>query len=418
MWELLNIKLNLVEETNTLRILRYIRSQEATSQAEIVKHFDFSKAAVSEVVQKLIASGYVQEFGMSDSSNSVGRRRVLLQFNPLSGLVVGIDIKEFSAVVALSDLNGNILIRKTIDLTNSSSPSKSLSEIIKTTKAVLRSAPKDSGGLLGIGIGIPGVIEYSSGRMLSSRVLKGWESVDISAIFEEQFSVPVLIENSVKAITLGESLMGASKEIRNFVLLWIEDGIECGIMADGRLLRGVTSSAGEIGFIDLAFLNSREKEFPLLYSGQKNFRDILSNESIIKAYCKASNKTRTKSIKIEKVLELVSKGNPQACAAFSEIGKLIGSLGTILVNILNPKTILLGGPVVKSNFNLLYIVTQSMKKGQLSTAVQEVKIEQVKNKEDEVLTGAIGLILYELFESQTHSPRLIRRLAQMEKQPR
>lgn len=410
MWDFLSKKTVFMNEPNAVRVLRFVRQQEITSQTEIVKNFGLSKAAVSEVVLKLATGGYIQEVGMSNASQNGGRRRVLLKFNPLSGLVIGIDIRISSATVALADLNATILQKNVVKFSRGASPKEVIPQLLKSAEELLKSSPQSSGKLIGIGIGIPGVIDYSSGTLLVADTLRGWDGVSISAMFESYFGVPSLVENDVKAMTLTEYLLGTAKGVRDFVLIWIGNGIGAGIMVDGRLLRGATSSAGEIGYNELGFHISKENEFPLLYSGQRDFGDILSEDSIIDAYCRASGQTKSDSITIDKILEFVSKGDSAARDIFHEISRLIGIIGIMLVNTLNPKMILLGGNVINGSKHILEEVSQFLKKDILPAPVQNVRVEPIHHKTDEVLLGAIGLILYELFEPQPLNARLKSRM--------
>ncbi len=408
MYEFLKNSIESNGESNALKILRFIRYHETTSQTEMVKHFGLSKAAVSEAVQRLITEGYIQEVGMSSASKKGGRRRVLLKFNPLSGFVIGINIKISSAQIALSDLNANIYKRSTVKFKRESSPKNVIPRIIKAADELLKLTPKSTAKLIGIGIGIPGIINYSSGTLVVADTLRGWEGISLSEIFESYFKVPTFIENDVKAMTLAEYLLGVAKGVRNFVLLWIENGIGAGIMVDGRVLRGANSSAGEIGYNELGFLITNKRDFPLLYSGQRDFGDILSEDSIIEAYNRANNGTKVNKLSIKRIHKLVKIEDPVAERIFNEISRLVGIIGIILANTLNPEMIVLGGNVINENTRILDEVSQFLKKDILPEPVQNVKVGLVRNRSDEVLFGAIGLILYELFEPKfpNNTPKL------------
>jgi glucokinase len=211
-------------------------------------------------------------------------------------------------------------------------------------------------------------------------------------------------------MTIAEYLLGIAKGIPNFVLLWIGSGIGAGIMVDGRLLRGATSSAGEIGYNEVGFSISSKESYPLLYSGQKDFGDLLSEDSIVEAYIRASGRSRSDEITFGEILELGSKGDIIAASIFRELSRLVGIIGIMLVNTLNPELLVLGGSVIDSNPQVLNEVSRFLKRDILSTPVQSVRVEPAHYKADEVLLGAIGLILYELFEPQIPAVKLKQRL--------
>lgn len=406
-----------IGEPNAVKVLRYVREHGVTSQVEIARNCGLSKAGVSEVVQKLMAGGYVREIGMSSSTKNGGRRRVLIEFNPFSGVVIGIDIKISSARIALSDLNATIIEKTEVVFGKGAPPSDALPKLIEAAEELLVSKPQDSGELIGVGIGVPGVIDYLTGTLLIADTLRGWEGTKLREVFESRFNVPVYVENDVKAMTIAEYLLGIGKGVHDFVLLWMGNGIGAGLMLDGRLLRGATSSAGEIGYNELGFLIRDEKEYPLLYSGQKDFGDILSEDSVVDAYRRASGSHDETPITFDAVIEKASSGDSVASEIFKEMSRLIGTIGIMLANTVNPEMIVLGGAVVDSNFRLLEEVSAFLKKDILPAPVQKVRIVPAHHKADEVLLGAIGLILYELFEPQpspTAAKRRLRRARQAE----
>lgn len=400
MWDFFSERMRNIGEPNAVRVLRYVRERGVTSQVEIARNCGLSKAGVSEVVQKLISSGFIREIGMSSSTKNGGRRRVLIKFNASSGLVIGIDIKISSARVALSDLNATIISKTEVTFRKGARPSEALPKLILAVEDLLKKKPAESGALIGIGIGVPGVIDYETGTLLIADTLRGWDGISLRDVFESHFKVPAYVENDVKSMTIAEYLLGIAKGVRDFVLIWMGNGVGAGIMVDGRLLRGASSSAGEIGYNELGFLVSNEKEYPLLYSGQKDFGDILSEDSIIDAYQRASGSPDTAAITFDRILEKASTGDVVASKIFNEMSRLIGTIGIILANTINPEMIVLGGAVVDSNLQLLDEVSGFLKKDILPAPVQNVRVVPAHHKADEVLLGAVGLILYELFEPQ------------------
>ena len=390
-------------ESITLRVLRFIRQKDSTSQTDIVKSLGLSKAAVSDAVQKLFNGGYIQENGMLDASRKGGRRRIILKFNPLSGFVIGINFKISSAYLALSDLSGNIYKKKTVRFERGASPDKVIPLIIKAADGLLKLKPDSAGELVGIGIGVPGIIHYGTGKLIYADTLKNWEGVNVGAELEAHFNVPTYIENDVKAGTLAEYLFGIAKGVSNFVLLWIGNGIGAGIIVDGRLMRGANSSAGEIGYNNLGFFISNKRQLPLLYSGQKDFGDILSEDSIVSAYNKARGLNDGKVLTIKDSHKLLDKNDEIAVNIFKEIGRLVGVIGIMLANTLNPELIVLGGDVINGNDQIVEEVYRFLKQDILSAPVENVKLALMRKKSDMALLGAISLILYELFEPQFYS---------------
>jgi DNA-binding Lrp family transcriptional regulator len=270
-----------IKDFNELNVLRFIKNNAPVSRAEIAKRYHLSKAAVSEIIARLITQGYVSEVGVGNSTKRGGRKPIMLRFNEKAGYVVAVEIKRDHAQVALIDLDANIHQKETVDFPRGTDFAIVVQQIVPIIHKQLSDKWVEQSKGIGIGIGIPGIIDYDSGHVKVSDTLHNWEKVPIRSIFEDEFNMEVIIENDVKTMTLGECLFGQGKEYNNLVNLWIGDGIGAGIIINGSLIRGCTASAGEVGYDELGFFLRDQNEYPLLYKKQKDFGDILSNKLLL-----------------------------------------------------------------------------------------------------------------------------------------
>jgi len=219
-----------IKDYNELKILRFIKNNKNVSRSEISKQYKISKAAVSDIVNRLINQGYVSEVGIGSSTKRGGRKPVLLNFHQKAGYVVGIEIKRAFARVALLDLNTNVYNFETIEYEKGYPIESVLNEVISIVEEYQQIPWVKKSKAIGIGVAIPGLIDYSKGCIRVSDSLKSWINVPIRKIIEEKFNIPTILENDVKTRTLSEYLFGAGKEYDNMVNLWIGDGIGAGII--------------------------------------------------------------------------------------------------------------------------------------------------------------------------------------------
>jgi predicted NBD/HSP70 family sugar kinase len=255
---------------------------------------------------------------------------------------------------------------------------------------------------IGLGIGIPGLIDYESGCIKLSDSLKSWENYPIRKKFEEEFNIPTILENDVKTLALGECLFGKGIEHQSLVNLWIGDGIGAGIILNGSLIRGVTASAGEIGYDELGFCVRDINEFPLLYNGQKRFGDILSNKWLASAACSALNSGRTSELmesqlSPETIVAAAENGDHLAIELLQEYGALLGILCINIINILNIELLVICGKILSQSDLLLKYVREKVNKDLLSVPAHAVHIVSSGLKENGVVLGAAGLVLEDLF---------------------
>jgi len=391
-----------IKDYNELNVLRFIKHHGPISRAEISKKQHISKAGISEIVARLIDQDYISETGVGNSTKRGGRRPILLTFNQKAGYVVAIEIKRSSAKISLLDMNATIHGIKTVTYSMGCSMDDVLRQIFPVINEFLNIDWVKQSRPIGIGIGIPGLIDYDSGCIKLSDSLKSWENYPIRKKFEKKFNIPTILENDVKTLTLGECLFGKGVKHQNLVNLWIGDGIGAGIILNGSLIRGVTASAGEVGYDELGFYVRDRSEFPLLYNGQKRFGDILSNRWLASAACSAlKNGRKTTLVKgqmsPENIVSAAQNGDELAISLLKEYGALLGILCINLINTLNIELLIICGKILSHNDLLLKYVREKVNKDLLSVPAHAVHIVSSALKENGVILGAAGLVLEDLF---------------------
>ncbi len=392
-----------IKDYNELKVLRFIKNNNHVSRAEISKQYKISKAAVSDIVNRLIMQGYVSEIGIGSSTKKGGRKPVLLKFNQKSGYVIGIEIKRSFARIALIDLDTKIHKFKTIDYEEGCSIESVLNDVFVIINEYLSIDWVQKSRPIGVGIAVPGLIDYHTGCIKVSGTLKSWENVPIKKMIEDEFLIPTIVENDVKARTISECFFGAGKSYNNMVNLWIGDGIGAGIIIDGHLIRGITASAGEVGYDELGFFVRDINKFPLLYDNQKDFGNILSNRLLINAAKLALKKNGNSSlmtldnINLETIVESANNNDILANNLLLEFGELLGILCINLVNTLNMELLIISGKLAQKSDILIKIVTDKVHKDLLSIPAHAVKIVPEELKEYGGVMGAAGLVLEDLF---------------------
>ena len=404
MWNVIRQRAELIREPNEVRILRLVRDRRVISRIEIAKATGLHKATVTDVVVKLMRAGFLEETGQVVARKRVGRKRVLLRFRPLAGLVAGIDIGMTRAAVALTDLNAHILQQKTFEYSLETSATEVLATVADTIEGLLAVAGHSRSELVGIGVGVQGVIDYSNNALLVSYNKKAWEGESLSAQLEARFGVPVHVENDVKTMALGEYLLGAAKGTKDFVHIYVGDGLGAGIMINGRLLHGLTSSAGEIGYNALEFPPFYAEKFPLTYRNQAMFGEILTDANLIKSYRRHSAQPGGEDLSVDTIAEKAIRGDPVASQVIEEYASLLSILCISMVNLLNPELIIISGKLVQYFPSLPGMLEDKIHRDLLAPPAEAVRVRGAKHGESEVILGAASLILYELFEPLHHFP--------------
>ncbi len=397
MWNVIHGRAALVHEPNEVRILRLVRTKGEISRIEIAKSVNLHKGTITDLVAKLIRAGFLEETGQAVSSNRVGRKRILLRFRPLAGLVAGVDVGMTHAEVALTDLNAEILQHASFDYPVEASPDEVLSRVAATINDLLLAAKHKQSKLVGIGIGVQGVVDCRTNTLILSHNKKGWEGESLSAALESQFHVPVYVENDVKTMTTGEYLFGAAKGVKDFIHIWVGDGLGAGVMINGHLLHGITSSAGEIGYNGMESPSIFTDRFPLTFHNQEIFGDILTDANLVESF-RRNAPQQQELLTVATVADACRRGDPTARQVIDEYVSLLSMLCISMVNTLNPEMILIGGKLAQSFPEVAEMLQSRIHRDLLAPAAEAVRVRTAKHGRNGVIMGAVSLVLYELFE--------------------
>ncbi len=183
-----------VKKNNKSLVLQMVMEKDPISRADIAQVTGLNKATVSSLVNELLEEELIYESGPGESSG--GRRPVLLHFNKVAGYSIGIDIGVNYILGVLTDLKGEILFEQNQTIIDTSYPV--IAELVqKLIQTLLESMPKSRYGAVGIGIGVPGIVEKEGTVLLAPNL--GWKNISLKKQIEDEFQLPVIIENEANA---------------------------------------------------------------------------------------------------------------------------------------------------------------------------------------------------------------------------
>ncbi|MFM8320445.1 MAG: ROK family protein, partial [Chloroflexota bacterium] len=229
-------------------IIRALRRQGQISRTEISYITGWSKAKTSQETRSLVEKGYLVEVGEGVSQG--GRRPRLLRINDRLGYLVGLDIGATSIDAVLTDISGNIIQRGSDSADVRTPPDEFMqrcSELVLQLTSRQGCRPEQ---VLGIGVGVPGPVDFARGVLVAPPLMPDWENFPIRDFFQRTFpSAYVVIDNDVNIMALGEQRAGDGQGLEHFLFIKIGTGIGCGIVSNGKIHRGSIGCAGDIGHI-------------------------------------------------------------------------------------------------------------------------------------------------------------------------
>jgi len=315
-------------------LLSSLYFEQPLSRQDLSEATGLSPASVSNVIRELIGEGIVVEAGSVDSDG--GRPRVLLQINSGYGYVIGVDVGETRVRVELFDLMMTERAKADYPMDpREHSPGMIVDAILAGLAAVLASEGADPAAVLGVGVGIPGVVENGPEVLVHGQTY-GWESVPLERLLRAGTSLPLYIDNGAKTMGQAELWSGAWRETRHAVVCLIGSGVGATIITDGNTHRGSTSSAGEWGHTTI-MAGGR----PCRCGSHGCLEAYVGAEAILDRYGLALPGSDQESALA--ALIALAATSPEAAQVLDDTAFYLGVGIADLINLFNPELIILGG---------------------------------------------------------------------------
>jgi glucokinase-like ROK family protein len=390
----------LIRKLNTALLLDALRRLAPLSRAELAARTGLNRSTVSAIVNSLIEEGFIQETDLQNAK--VGRPGMLLELNPKGGFAVGLELGVDFISVILTDFVAQVQWREQV----CSDPSEDQISIIDRATALTQHALDygQSEGLrpLGIGMGVPGLVDLRQGKLVFAPNLH-WNNVPLRLIWSQRFNLPIFVENEANAAALGEYYFGAAQGVNNFIYLSAGIGLGGGIVIDGKLFRGSSGYASEVGHMSV------DPDGELCGCGKRGCWETQVGPRAVLRRVRRTLETGVPSticdmveddlerITFESVVVAAKGGDPVALRALQEVGERLGIGVGNLVNVFNPELIVLGGALNLASSILLPIVERVMCEGALPPACENLRVAASAHGIDACLMGSIALVLEDIW---------------------
>ena len=373
-----------LKDRNRERVLGALRERGRISQADIARMTGLSRTTVHTFVAELKDSGMVHEVEASVPDVRGGRPAVLLVLRDSSLAVVGIDFGHSHVQVAVADLVHNLLAERRCDLDVNYHAAEALDTATRMVDEVLIEAHVERKSVIGAGIGIPGPVDRARGTVGSTTILPGWTGLRIETEMQERLGIPVEIENDANLGALAEMSWGAGRECANFAYIKVATGIGAGLVIDGRLLRGASGTAGEIGHTTL------DESGALCYCGNRGcLETVASGPAIIQLVGLVDGEVPSQS----RIVELAIAGDVRCRRAISDAGHEIGVAVAGLCTLINPERVIVGGLLSRTGEVLLQPIRESMRRHAVQAAADIIDVVPAVFVERAELLGSLALAL-------------------------
>nr|WP_315183429.1 ROK family protein [uncultured Albidiferax sp.] len=387
-------------------LLQTIFWSAGASRLALAERLDFSKSKTNSLVAALLDVGLLEETGLKASSG--GRRPETVQINSQLGVLVAADLGATSLDIAILRPDLSVLARHSEAADVRAGPGLVMARVRVLVHQLLAQCGGTKPQVIGIGMGVPGPVDFASGQLVNPPLMPQWDSFSIRDALREDFDAPVFVDNDVNTMALGE-LWRLQRSLQNFLVIKVGTGIGCGIVCHGEVYRGANGSAGDVGHICVDTAGPRCHCGNLgcveaMAAGPAITRMALeaaaSGESPWLAACLASTGTITP----EDVGNASRHGDAAANHIIQRTGNLIGQMLASVVNFFNPSHVFIGGGITRIGPLFLASVRQSVYQRSLALSTRHLEIQLTPLAEQAGLVGAGVLAMQETLKNKG-SPR-------------
>jgi predicted NBD/HSP70 family sugar kinase len=337
----INLKKANVARSDTIRyinrqiVLNYVREKEPISRAEISHETALQRSTVSLIVEDLKNQGLVYEI---EGESTGGRPPTLLKLRAAGCIAIGVDLGTAQTTVATGDLVGRVLRRE--EFPTDPDLKVTFQRIVTAIQNFIASEP----AIEGIGISLPGLVDAETGTALFIPHFK-WRDWSIADELAKATGMPVSVDNDANAAALAELWLGRPeiRDVRDFILVLVEEGLGTGIIFDGQVYHGMVGGAGEFGHMTIG----RGAPVACAAGSDECWEAFASERAALARYSQLQS-SRTEELEFTELIDLAFKGNEAAKSALVETAYYLGLGISNLTKGLSPEAVILGGEIARA----------------------------------------------------------------------
>ncbi|GAA1295443.1 transcriptional regulator [Planotetraspora silvatica] len=335
-----------LRRANLALVLRHLREEGSCSRADIADSTGLHRATVSNLMAELLDRGLVREVG-TERAGAIGRPRRAVALDGSHVGALGMEINVDYIAVHGTDLSGRVLVERRIGFdAMGQGPDRSLAELGRVTRRVIGDMKRAGASPGGIVVGVPGLVDSGRGVVAFAPNL-GWHGLPVADRLREELGglrVPVTVDNDANLAALAEFTSGVAAGTADMVSLTGEVGVGGGIIVGGRLLRGADGFSGEVGHLPVDPGGARCGCGRVgCWETKVGFAALVRSATPDQAYGLDTVPTPDPEERVREIARGLADGDERTMGAVAEVGRWLGLGGSILVNLFNPRVIVIGG---------------------------------------------------------------------------
>jgi predicted NBD/HSP70 family sugar kinase len=361
-------------------LFQLLRDGRPRTRADLAAVTGQARSTITARVDQLMAAGLIEPAG--EASSTGGRPPTTFAFRPTARVVLAVDLGATHARLAVTDLASTILAETEEPLSIAAGPETVLAWVVEHGRKLLAETGRDPADLAGVGLGLPGPVEHSTGRPINPPIMPAWDDVDVRGILSRALGAAVEVDNDVNLMALGEHRT-AWPDVDDMLFVKVATGIGSGIISDGRLRRGAQGAAGDIGHIAVPGAEG----VPCRCGNLGCLEAVASGRALADALSAQGLTARDGA----DVVALVRSGDLAAGRAVRQAGREIGAVLAACVSLLNPSLVVIGGVVAEAGEHLIAGIREVVYQRSLPLATQHLRIVTSQARSQVGILGASAM---------------------------
>jgi glucokinase-like ROK family protein len=388
---------------NEMTLLDHVFWSSAISREALATGSAFSKSRANAAVAGMLEQGVLEATGEQVATG--GRRAETLRLSRGLGVLLGVALGATGLEVAVLAPDLALLAHHSEPADVRDGPAIVLSRVRTLMRELLKQCGARARDVIGIGIGVPGPVDFESGQLVNPPLMPEWDAYSIRDDLRADYSAPVFVDNDVNVMALGE-LWRMQRGLQNFLVIKVGTGIGCGIVCHGVVYRGADGSAGDVGHICV------DPAGPRCHCGNLGCVETMAaGPAIARAAAEAAQTGQSSllkqmiaergALKLQDVAQASRAGDVAANAIVQRSGALIGQMLASVVNFYNPSHVFIGGGIQRIGPLFLAAVRQSVYHRSLALSTRHLEIQYTPLGERAGIIGAGVLAMQESLKEIT-----------------
>ena len=374
-------------------VLALFREHGELSRTDVINISGLSRSTVNQRLTSLHDGGLITPIGGGESTG--GRPSSRFAFNVNRAVILTADIGATGLIVAVCDLAGKPLMHKTALMNVWEGPELVLQEVTDCMDEL-----RGDLTVWGIGISVPGPVEFKAGRVVNPPIMTGWDRFEIAGWFTSRYGVPVIVENDANARAVAEARFAQDD---NLISLKLGTGIGSGLVFNGQIIRGNEGAAGDIGHTRAA-----------IAEGASPLQCRCGNVGCVEAY--AGGWALSRDLEdlgihvsgVSEIIDLVRLGDRDAVRLVRQSGRVLGDAIAVLVSILNPSQIVISGQLSECDEVLLSGIRERIYQRTTPLTTRNLRLRVSELGEFAGVTGLALITIDHIFGSDSIEDLLTR----------